>query len=149
MAPQSAPQTRHVQGRRPRSLRYRTYEYAAGTSAADIIATIDTPNASFVGSSAAATAISPPVTNVKPARRCVARHTDSLSSVQGVRMPIHQFDRNIALVRRALRKSSKLRGKTLLVVDDINLEKGKVKVLVSFFGRETPVELDFLQVQRL
>jgi transcriptional antiterminator NusG len=35
------------------------------------------------------------------------------------------------------------------VVDDINEEKGKVKVLVSFFGRETPVELDFLQVERL
>jgi transcriptional antiterminator NusG len=34
-------------------------------------------------------------------------------------------------------------------VNDINLEKGKVKVLVSFFGRETPVELDFLEVERL
>ena len=34
-------------------------------------------------------------------------------------------------------------------VNEINLEKGKVKVLVSFFGRETPVELDFLQVERL
>jgi transcriptional antiterminator NusG len=34
-------------------------------------------------------------------------------------------------------------------VDEINLEKGKVKVLVSFFGRETPVELDLLQVERL
>ncbi len=34
-------------------------------------------------------------------------------------------------------------------VDELNLEKGKVKVLVSFFGRETPVELDFLQVERL
>ena len=34
-------------------------------------------------------------------------------------------------------------------VDEINMEKGKVKVLVSFFGRETPVELDFLQVERL
>ena len=34
-------------------------------------------------------------------------------------------------------------------VDEINVEKGKVKVLVSFFGRETPVELDLLQVQRL
>jgi len=34
-------------------------------------------------------------------------------------------------------------------VDEMNLEKGKVKVLVSFFGRETPVELDFLQVERL
>ena len=34
-------------------------------------------------------------------------------------------------------------------VDDLNLEKGKVKVLVSFFGRETPVELDFLQMKKL
>jgi len=34
-------------------------------------------------------------------------------------------------------------------VDEINLEKGKVRVLVSFFGRETPVELDFLQVERI
>jgi transcription termination/antitermination protein NusG len=35
------------------------------------------------------------------------------------------------------------------VVDDINAEKGKVRVLVSFFGRETPVELDFLQISRV
>jgi transcriptional antiterminator NusG len=34
-------------------------------------------------------------------------------------------------------------------VEDINTEKGKVKVAVSIFGRETPVELDFLQVERL
>jgi len=33
-------------------------------------------------------------------------------------------------------------------VDELNLDKGKVRVLVSFFGRETPVELDFLQVER-
>jgi transcriptional antiterminator NusG len=33
-------------------------------------------------------------------------------------------------------------------VEELNLEKGKVRVLVSFFGRETPVELDFLQVQK-
>ncbi|MCL4459141.1 MAG: transcription termination/antitermination protein NusG [Chloroflexi bacterium] len=35
------------------------------------------------------------------------------------------------------------------VVDDVNQEKGKLRVLVSFFGRETPVELDLLQVERL
>jgi len=35
------------------------------------------------------------------------------------------------------------------VVDDVNPEKGKVRVLVSFFGRETPVELDFLQIARI
>jgi transcriptional antiterminator NusG len=34
-------------------------------------------------------------------------------------------------------------------VEEINMEKGKVRVLVSIFGRETPVELDFLQVERL
>ena len=34
------------------------------------------------------------------------------------------------------------------LIDEINQEKGKIKVLVSFFGRETPVELDFLQVER-
>lgn len=33
-------------------------------------------------------------------------------------------------------------------VEDLDLDKGKVRVMVSFFGRETPVELDFLQVQR-
>ena len=34
-------------------------------------------------------------------------------------------------------------------VDSIDQEKGKVKVLLSLFGRETPVELDFLQVEKL
>lgn len=34
-------------------------------------------------------------------------------------------------------------------VENIDEEKGKVKVLVSIFGRETPVELDFLQVKKL
>jgi transcriptional antiterminator NusG len=34
-------------------------------------------------------------------------------------------------------------------VTEINVEKGKLKVLVNMFGRETPVELDLLQVERL
>ena len=34
-------------------------------------------------------------------------------------------------------------------VDEINTEKGRVKVVVNMFGRETPVELDFLQVEKL
>jgi transcriptional antiterminator NusG len=33
-------------------------------------------------------------------------------------------------------------------IDELNSERGKMKVLVSFFGRETPVELDFLQAER-
>ena len=35
------------------------------------------------------------------------------------------------------------------IVDDINTGKGKVKILLSLFGQETPVELDFLQVEKL
>jgi transcriptional antiterminator NusG len=34
-------------------------------------------------------------------------------------------------------------------IDEINEGQGKLKVLVSIFGRETPVELDFLQVSKL
>ena len=34
-------------------------------------------------------------------------------------------------------------------IEDVNPEKGKVKVLVSVFGRSTPVELDFVQVESL
>lgn len=51
-------------------------------------------------------------------------------------------------------------GETILVVDgpfkelegkvsQVDHERGKVKVLVSMFGRETPVELDFLQVKKI
>ena len=34
-------------------------------------------------------------------------------------------------------------------INDVDEGKGKVRVMVSFFGRETPVELDFLQVERI
>ena len=34
-------------------------------------------------------------------------------------------------------------------IHEVDEEKGKIKVLVSIFGRETPVELDFLQVQKV
>ena len=35
------------------------------------------------------------------------------------------------------------------IVEEIDTERTKVRVLVSFFGRETPVELDFLQVEKI
>ena len=35
------------------------------------------------------------------------------------------------------------------VVDEINMGKGKVKVFLSLFGQETPVELDLLQIEKL
>jgi len=34
------------------------------------------------------------------------------------------------------------------IVSEIDMEKTKVRVMVNFFGRETPVELDFLQVEK-
>ena len=34
-------------------------------------------------------------------------------------------------------------------IGEVDEERGKVKVLVPMFGRETPVELDFLQVKRI
>lgn len=34
-------------------------------------------------------------------------------------------------------------------IEEINIDKHKVKVLISMFGRETPVELDFVQIERM
>ena len=35
------------------------------------------------------------------------------------------------------------------IIEEVYADRSKVKVLVSFFGRETPVELDFVQVERI
>ena len=58
----------------------------------------------------------------------------------------HQIDVEIGeMVRIADGPFKDLEGK----VNDIDKERGKIKVLVSMFGRETPVELDFLQIKKL
>jgi transcriptional antiterminator NusG len=35
------------------------------------------------------------------------------------------------------------------VVEEVNLDRSTLKVMVTIFGRQTPVELDFLQVQKV
>lgn len=58
----------------------------------------------------------------------------------------HQIDvEEGEIVRIADGPFKELEGK----VNDVDHERGKVKVLVSMFGRETPVELDFLQIKKL
>ncbi len=58
----------------------------------------------------------------------------------------HQIDVDIEeIVRISDGPFKDLEGK----VSDIDRERGKIKVLVSMFGRETPVELDFLQIKKL
>jgi transcriptional antiterminator NusG len=34
-------------------------------------------------------------------------------------------------------------------IEEINMEKGKVRVVISMFGRETPIELEFIQVEKI
>lgn len=58
----------------------------------------------------------------------------------------HQIDVELEEIVRIVDGPFKeLEGK----VDAIDQERGKIKVLVSMFGRETPVELDFLQIKKL
>lgn len=70
----------------------------------------------------------------------------SLQKRMGVDEPKYKIDVNINdLVRITDGPFKDYEGK----VSETDDEKGKIKVLVSIFGRETPIELDFLQIKKL
>jgi transcriptional antiterminator NusG len=74
------------------------------------------------------------------------KETDALFGRMGADTPKHNIDLIIGEVVTITDGPFKdLEGR----VSEVDEERGKVKVLVSLFGRETPVELDFLQVRRI
>jgi transcriptional antiterminator NusG len=72
-------------------------------------------------------------------------------AVQGI---LRRMEATAPQVRATFKQSQKVRiiegpfADFIGVVDSIDEARTKVRVLVSFFGRETPVELDFLQVEK-
>lgn len=64
-----------------------------GISPAASSAPMEIQKPTLGGSQRAPSVITPATTNVQPPTRCVSRYTRSLSSVHGVRIPIHQFER--------------------------------------------------------
>jgi len=67
---------------------------------------------------------------------------DSLESVAPV--PVIRFDKG-DFVRVVSGPFTEFTGK----IEDVNPDKEKMKVLISIFGRDTPVELDFQQVEKV
>lgn len=72
--------------------------------------------------------------------------TDAEVESMGITTPIENID--IAVGENAKIVSGPLENFVALI-QEINLEKKKVKALVNMFGRETPVELDFNQIERI
>ena len=99
----------------------------------------------------------------------VVRNTPGVTSFVGSGtkpIPLQEYEMKSILkqvteeVEKPKAKISFSKGQSVRVIDgpftefigtvsEINMEKNKVTVLVSFFGRETPVVLDFLQVEKV
>ena len=70
---------------------------------------------------------------------------DILDSIETVTpVPVIRFDRG-DFVRVISGPFTEFTGK----IEDVNADKEKLKVLISIFGRDTPVELDFQQVEKV
>ncbi|HBU07010.1 MAG: transcription termination/antitermination protein NusG [Candidatus Magasanikiibacteriota bacterium] len=94
----------------------------------------NTPNVTgFIGSGTTPTPIDP-------------KEMDALQKRMGVDEPTHKIDVEIdETVRITDGPFKNFEGK----VSNVDEARGKVKVLVSMFGRETPVELDALQIKKI
>jgi transcriptional antiterminator NusG len=85
----------------------------------------------------------------------VVRNTPGVTSfvgganIPGVRSEPIPLDENAFTKGQSVRVTDGPFAEFIGTVDEVNPERNKVKVLVSIFGRETPVELDFLQVEKL
>lgn len=72
-----------------------------------------------------------------------------------VKSILHRMEAETPQIRATFQPGQKVRiiegpfADFIGVVEDIDEERAQLHVLVSFFGRETPVELDFLQVEKL
>ncbi len=74
------------------------------------------------------------------------KEADELFARMNAETPTHNIDLAIEdIVKIADGPFKDLEGR----VSEIDQSRGKVKVLVSMFGRETPVELDFLQIKKI
>ena len=82
---------------------------------------------------------------VGPGSKPVPLTEDEIKSM-GVEVTVPTFD---YAVGDSVRVISGPLENFIGVVEEINLEKKKVRVSVSMFGRETPVELEFLQIQKM
>ncbi len=75
--------------------------------------------------------------------------TEEVSNIQKfVSSPAKRFKTRFS-VSEAVKITDGPFTEFLGTIDEIDEEKGKVKVLVSIFGRETPVELDLLQIAKV
>lgn len=74
------------------------------------------------------------------------KEVDDLKKRMGVLEPQYKIDVNVGdPVKISDGPFKNFDGK----IFEVDAERGKIKVLVSVFGRETPVELDFLQVKKI
>jgi transcriptional antiterminator NusG len=81
-------------------------------------------------------------------------NTPTALRTEEVAQILHRMETTTPTVRPTYKAQQKVRiidgpfNDFVGTVESIDMDRGKVRVLVSFFGRETPVELDFLQVEK-